>query len=79
VPKGQNFSNIDNAAYTKAAAKASNIVGIKGCADWLAAESNLVKAADVVPFANQAQQIFGKGAQFAVSGELVPTSIRMTG
>jgi peptide/nickel transport system substrate-binding protein len=79
VPKGQNFSNIDNAAYTKAVAKASSIVGTKGCADWLAAEANLVKAADVVPFANQAQQLFGNGAQFAVSGELVPTSIRMTG
>lgn len=78
-PKGQNFANLKNATYSKDVAKASQIVGTKGCPDWLAAESNLVKNADVIPFANQSQQIFGKGAQFSVSGELLPTSIRMTG
>jgi peptide/nickel transport system substrate-binding protein len=39
----------------------------------------LVSNADVIPFANQVQQTFGKGAQFQVLGVLQPTSIRMTG
>jgi peptide/nickel transport system substrate-binding protein len=79
VPKGENFGHIDNAAYNAAVAKAEKTVGTAGCSEWLAAESNLVKDADVIPFANQVQQTFGKGAQFQVAGELQPTSIRMTG
>lgn len=78
-PKGQNFAAVNNPAYDAAIAKASAIVGTKGCSDWLAGEAALVRNVDVVPFANQGEQIFGKGAQFAVAGELLPTSIRMTG
>ena len=44
---------------------------------WLGAESDLVKAADIVPFANSVVQTFGKGAEFETPGQLVPTSIRM--
>jgi peptide/nickel transport system substrate-binding protein len=79
VPKGENFAHIDNAAYNAGVAKAEKTVGTAGCSDWLAAESNLVRDADVIPFANQVLETFGKGAQFQVAGELQPTSIRMTG
>lgn len=78
VPKGENFAHIDNPAYNAGVAKAEKKVGTAGCADWLAAESNLVRDADVIPFANQVQETFGNGAQFQVAGELQPTSIRMT-
>ena len=77
--RATNFAHIDNSAYTAGVAKAEKTVGTAGCSDWLAAESNLVRDADVIPFANQVQQTFGKGAQFQVAGELQPTSIRMTG
>ena len=36
-----------------------------------------MKAADVIPFANQVVKTFGYHAHFAVVGALVPTSIRM--
>ena len=40
-------------------------------------KSHLVTAADVVPFANTVVKTFGNGAEFAISGSLIPTSIRM--
>jgi peptide/nickel transport system substrate-binding protein len=77
-PNGQNFAHIDNAAYKAGVAKASAIAGAKGCPDWLAAEANLVRDADVIPFANSVTRIFGAKAQFDDLGtDVVPTSIRM--
>jgi peptide/nickel transport system substrate-binding protein len=77
--KGDNFAHIDNAAYDSAIAAATKTQGSAGCSQWLAAESNIVSAADAIPFANQVEQVFGKGATFAVVGVLLPTSIHMTG
>lgn len=78
-PDGTNFAHIDNAAYTALVTKASTLNGSAGCADWLQAESELVKAADVIPFANQVTKTFGNHARFEIAGALVPTSIRMSG
>ncbi|MFN8520157.1 MAG: ABC transporter substrate-binding protein [Chloroflexota bacterium] len=74
---GANFSGIANDAYTAGVTAASAMAGTEGCATWLDAESNLVAAADVVPFANSVVPTFGNGAEFAISGSLIPTSIRM--
>lgn len=76
-PKGTNFAHIDNAAYNAGVAKAASLPGTAGCGDWLKAESNLVSDADVIPFANQVQDVFGNKARFDLVGGLVPTSIRM--
>ena len=76
-PNGTNFAHINNAAYSAAVAKATTKIGSAGCADWLAAETNLVNDADVIPFANQVIKIFGQNARFDDAGQLVPTSIRM--
>jgi peptide/nickel transport system substrate-binding protein len=76
-PNGDNFAHIDNAAYDSGVAKAGLVAGTAGCAAWLKAESNLVSAADVIPFANQAVKTFGSGAKFDQSFTLIPTSIRM--
>lgn len=77
--KGNNFGQINNPAYVAGIAKASKLEGKAGCSAWLGAESELVKAADVVPFANQVLNTFGKGAQFAAGFSAIdPTSIRMT-
>lgn len=77
-PNGTNFAHVNNAAYNALAAKAATVNGSKGCPTWLQAESKLVSDADVIPFANQVTTTFGNHAQFVISGELVPTSIRMT-
>jgi peptide/nickel transport system substrate-binding protein len=79
APKGTNFSFIDNADYTAGVKKAATKPGAEGCPEWLGAESNLFKAADLVPFENNLVPTFAKGATFAIGGELVPTSIRMLG
>ena len=74
---GTNFSGIDNADYTAAVEEASAMSGTEGCDTWLEAESALVAAADIVPFANNVVKTFGNGAEFETPGQLVPTSIRM--
>jgi len=74
---GTNFSGIDNADYTAGVEKASAMNGTDGCSTWLDAESALVAAADIVPFANNLVKTFGNGAEFETPGQLVPTSIRM--
>ncbi|MET0772230.1 MAG: ABC transporter substrate-binding protein [Candidatus Limnocylindrales bacterium] len=74
---GANFASVANDAYTASVTAAAALPGIEGCATWLEAESSLVAAADVVPFANSVVPTFGKGAEFAFSGSLIPTSIRL--
>lgn len=74
---GTNFSAIDNKDYSAAVTKASAMPGTSGCSTWLGAESDLFKAADIVPFANSVVETFGNGAEFETPGQLVPTSIRM--
>jgi peptide/nickel transport system substrate-binding protein len=77
APNGTNFAHINNAAYNAGVATASKTVGTAGCADWLKAEGELVKTADVIPFANQVTKTYGYHTTFTISGELIPTSIRM--
>jgi peptide/nickel transport system substrate-binding protein len=74
---GDNFAHIDDTAYTAAVAEADKTQGAAGCGQWLAAEAHLISAADVIPFANTVEKVFGSGARFTVVGELLPTSIRM--
>lgn len=74
---GQNFSGIANSDYTDAMAAATAMTGTEGCDSWLEAETALVAAADVVPFANNLVQTFGSGAEFKYPGQFIPTSIRM--
>ncbi len=77
APNGTNFAHINNSAYSALAAKATLLNGTAGCPDWLSAESELVKAADSIPFANQVTETFGYHTRFTIASELVPTSIRM--
>lgn len=77
-PGGQNFAGIKNPTYESDVAKANALVGTAGCTDWLAAETAVVKNADVIPFANNALKTFGKGAQFDFGFNAVePSSVRM--
>ena len=75
--RGTNFAGIDNKDYTDGVAAASAMDGTDGCQTWLDAESTLVAAADILPFATNAVKTFGNGAQFDFPGTFMPTSIRM--
>lgn len=77
APDGNNFAAISDPDYDKAAKSAMAIQGTAGCRDWLAAESDLIAKADVVPFASMVVRTFGKAAEFQTPGRFVPTSIRM--
>ena len=74
---GTNFAAIDNADYSAAVKTASGMSGVEGCDSWLQAESALVAAADIVPFANNVVKTYGAKAEFKTPGQLLPTSIRM--
>jgi len=75
--EGTNFSGIDNKDYTDGVTAANAMNGTEGCPTWLDAESKLVAAADIVPFANNSVKTFGNGAEFEYPGTFMPTSIRM--
>ncbi|MDR1833889.1 MAG: ABC transporter substrate-binding protein [Propionibacteriaceae bacterium] len=75
---GTNFSNIANTAYDEKVAAASAQLGTAGCADWLAAETELIKANNLTVFANNLIKVYGNGATFEHVSTIVPTSIRMT-
>ncbi|WP_028635856.1 ABC transporter substrate-binding protein [Nocardioides sp. URHA0032] len=74
---GTNFSGIENKDYTDGVAQASAMNGTEGCDTWLGAESKLVSAADIVPFANNEVKTYGNGAEFEYPGTFSPTSVRM--
>lgn len=76
-PKGTNFANINNSAYNSDVATATS-AGPSGCSSWAAAEVALFKAADIVPFAQDAVWTVGRKSQFqlGVYG-ISPTSIRL--
>ena len=79
-PNGTNFASIDNKAYQAAVAEAQKVAGDGGCPQWLAAEKELIKRLDLVPFANSNVPYFIKGATFELTdGDLGPASIRMFG
>ncbi|AWB91510.1 ABC transporter substrate-binding protein [Aeromicrobium chenweiae] len=77
TPEGTNFANIANDDYEAGVKKASTMNGQEGCATWLDAESALVEAADVIPFANSIGKTYRAKATFDYPGQMVPTSIRM--
>jgi peptide/nickel transport system substrate-binding protein len=77
APNGTNFAGIHNTDYEATVQKASALSGKDSCATWLQAESAVVAAADLVPFANNEVKTFGAKARFETPGQLIPTSIRM--
>ncbi|MDI9915270.1 ABC transporter substrate-binding protein [Rhodococcus sp. IEGM 1379] len=57
-PAGKNFSSLSNAAYEAGATKASTLTGDAACDAWAAAESEIVKSVDAVPFANSVNNTY---------------------
>ena len=77
-PKGADFAYINNHGYAAAVTKASATAGQAGCPSWNAAEVDLYKNVDLVPFVNSAITSYANGATFQLSqGDIQPSSIRM--
>ena len=58
---GVNFAGIANDDYSAGVTAAAALPGTEGCPTWFEAESALVAAADVVPFANSVVQDLRQG------------------
>ncbi|MFD1939938.1 MULTISPECIES: ABC transporter substrate-binding protein [Nonomuraea] len=79
APKGANFAHLNNSRYNELVAKAAARPGAESCGDWLAAESALFEAGDLVPVVENTALIATKGATVeVVATQIAPTSIRMT-
>lgn len=77
-PDGSNFSHLDNSDYDSEVELARASDTDNGCEHWLKAETALVEAADVVPFAAVEYLTYGSGAEFEfIAGNFVPTSVRL--
>jgi peptide/nickel transport system substrate-binding protein len=76
-PQGTNFAHVQNQRYDALVRQASAKAGAAGCDDWNAAETELIKAVDAVPYYNNVIPTFGKDARFEVGDGIAPTSIRM--
>lgn len=76
--KGTNFGHIKNATYEAHAHAAAAKSGKASCPEWLAAEKELIKHVDIVPYYNSNNPIFGKAARFGLSEVgILPSTIRM--
>lgn len=77
---GNNFAGIHNATYDRLAQRATTMPGTTGCDLWATADSALVKAADVVPFAMSSYPVWGASStSFDVDYYgVVPMSVRMS-
>ncbi|WP_219817038.1 ABC transporter substrate-binding protein [Arthrobacter sp. GMC3] len=77
-PNGGNFAFISNPGYSENVQKAMSATAEAGCESWAAAERELFKHVDVVPFVNSVTPTFAAGATFELSdGQLAPASVRM--
>lgn len=76
-----NFSGINNPKHEELIEKAVLKPGTAGCDDWLAAESTLYDAVNVVPFASTDVHIFrAGGVDFdVVKGSVAPWTLHING
>ena len=79
-PTASNFAHIDNPGLPERGRRGrEDSRAARAVAQWLAAESSWSATPTSSRSPTRSVKIFGKGAKFAVVGELLPTSIRMTG
>lgn len=76
-PNGTNFGHVSNPGYDRLSQQASAMSNTSGCPHWLAAEADLVRNADVVPYYDAVTPTYEKNARFSlVGGGIVATSLR---
>jgi ABC-type transport system substrate-binding protein len=79
-PDGNNFGGVDNPDHRRLVALAGTKPDTAGCAEWTAAEAELVKRVDVVAFGDMLVPYYTKGYTFTLDGNgFVPTSFRPVG
>jgi peptide/nickel transport system substrate-binding protein len=76
-PEGLNFGAVDNPEYERLAALAMAKPDTSGCAEWTAAEEELMKRIDVITFMDNNVPYFTRGYVFEVDGGgFLPTTLR---
>ncbi|MET7299156.1 ABC transporter substrate-binding protein [Embleya sp. NPDC005575] len=79
-PEGLNFSAVDNPEYRRLAGLAMTKSDTAGCAEWTAAESELIKRVDTVTFMDSNTPWFTRRYAFEVDGGgILPTTLRRAG
>ncbi|MGW4759157.1 ABC transporter substrate-binding protein [Streptomyces chartreusis] len=77
-PAGINFPRVENADYQKLVGQAQTLTDKASCTKWNAAETSLIKRADIVPLMNSVVRVFLNGADVQLDrGIILGTSIRM--
>lgn len=80
LPKGLNFGSTDNPEYRRLLDLARAKPDTAGCAEWTAAEAELIKRVDVISFVNIPTTYYTKGYSFELDGNGVrPSSLHRTG
>lgn len=78
-PEGLNFGSVQNPEYERLTALAMAKSDTAGCAEWTAAEEELMKRIDVITFMDSNVPYFTRGYAFEVDGGgFLPTSLRRT-
>ncbi len=68
-----------NPEYERLVGQAQQLVGSASCAEWNAAEMSVIRRADVVPYVDDVNVTFARGAEMPhMGGRAVPAAIRMT-
>ena len=65
APAGKNLGEVKNAEFTRLAEEASSFSGSEACPSWEAAEIEMYRAADYVPFAMREDAVYGKDIAIA--------------
>ncbi|MFE5328280.1 ABC transporter substrate-binding protein [Embleya sp. NPDC056575] len=79
-PDGLNFGSFDNPEYRRLVGEAMAKPDIAGCPEWTAAESALIKRADMVTFVDSMTPYFVRGYSFELDGGgVVPSSLHKVG
>ena len=61
APAGKNLGEVKNPEFTRLAEEASSFSGSDACPSWQAAENEMYRAADYVPFAMREDVVYGNG------------------
>jgi peptide/nickel transport system substrate-binding protein len=73
-PEGQNLGDASNSRYDELVDEARSLTGDAACAKWLEAETALLDAMNLLPFATGVTPTYGRDAQFEVSSQGVEAS-----
>jgi peptide/nickel transport system substrate-binding protein len=79
-PNGGNWTYNTNQEFFDLAAEAQALAGEESCDAWEAAQGSLIADAEVMPFWEATETVYGNGVSFALNsnGLVIPTSLRLS-